>query len=106
MPKEIILYNLCDAVSEKEYLEYVEKEKGPFLVQLPAARSFTLLRVSESLKGVIPYEYVGILEYTDAEAWKRDCATEAFGNFMKKWSRKVKPDFQVLQGTEAYYLAK
>jgi len=106
MPKEVILYNLIDEVTDEEYLEYVEKEKGPFLVQLPAAKSFNLIRICDALKGVIPYKYVGVLEYTSVEEWQRDCSGEAFGNFMKTWSQKVQPDFHVLEGFDAYFKEK
>jgi hypothetical protein len=103
MPKEVILYNLADNVTDEQYAEYVNEEKGPFLVQLPAAKSFTLVRIIDSMKGKIPYNYVGVLDYTSMEEWEKDISSEAFGKFMQTWSQKVSPDFHVLQGVEVYY---
>lgn len=102
MPKEIVLYNLSEEVTDEQYMKYVNEEKGPLLVGLPATKSFTLLRIKESLKGEIPYNYVGILEYDDPEARQVDASSEVVGNFMQTWAQKVTPEFHVLQGVEVY----
>lgn len=101
MPKEIILYNLDEAVTDEEYLRYCEEKKGPLIRDLPSCRNFSLVRIDGSQKGEIPYRYVGIVDVTSIEEWKRDAASEVFRNFLKEWIPKVK-DFHILMGTEVY----
>jgi len=101
MAKEIILYNLADSVSDEEYKEYTLQKKGPFFAQLPSIKSFTLLRVTGSKKGEIPYNYVGIADLTGPEEWAKDANSSEFGAFMKEWVTKVS-DFQILFGEEIF----
>ena len=101
MAKEIILYNLKDSVTDEEYLQYCEEQKGPLIKSLPSCKDFTLVRITGSQKGEIPYAYVGIVDVTSIEEWKRDAASEPFQNFLKEWIPKVK-DFHILTGSEVY----
>lgn len=101
MAKEIILYNLKDSVTDEEYLQYCEEKKGPLIRSLPSCKDFTLVRISGSLKGDSPYAYVGIVDVTSLEDWKRDAACETFQDFLKEWIPKVK-DFYILMGSEIY----
>lgn len=99
MPKEIILYNLNDEVTDEEYRQYCEARKGPLIRSLPSCKDFTLVRISGSQKGETPYDYVGIVDVTSIEDWKRDAASEPFQNFLKEWVPKVKA-FHILMGSE------
>jgi hypothetical protein len=102
MAKEIILYNLAEGVSEEAYLDYVAKEKGPFLAGLPSAEKFELIKIVGAAAGESPYQYAGILHLRDlAEFRDRDAPSAAFQEFMKKWRTKVK-DFHILAGIEIY----
>jgi len=102
MPKEIILYNLAEGVTEEAYLDYVKNEKGPFLAGLPSAEKFELVKIVHSAAGEIPYRYVGILHIKNmAEFQQRDAPSAAFQEFMKKWRSMVK-DFHILAGEEIY----
>lgn len=101
MAKEIILYNLKDSVTDEEYLQYCEEKKGPLISELPSCNDFTLVRISGSQQGDIPYAYVGIVDVTSIEGWKRDAAGEVFQNFLKEWIPKVK-NFHILMGNEIY----
>jgi hypothetical protein len=94
MPKEIILYNLAENVTDEEYREYVEKEKGPFLDSLPSVEKFELVKILGSAAGEIPYRYV-------ADFQQRDAPSAAFQDFMAKWRTKV-ADFHILAGEEVY----
>ena len=101
MPKEIILYNLKETVSDEDYLQYCEEKKGPLIRSLPSCTGFTLVRITGSQKGEIPYGYVGIVDVTSIEEWKRDAAGELFQNFLKEWIPKVK-EFHILMGSAVY----
>lgn len=101
MAKEIILYNLKDSVTDEEYLHYCEEKKGPLIRSLPSCNDVTLVRVTGSQKGEIPYAYVGIVDVTSIEDWKRDAASEPFQDFLKEWLPKVK-DFHILVGSAVY----
>lgn len=101
MPKEIILYSLKDAVTDEEYLRYCDEKKGPLIRSLPSCKDFTLVRITGSQKGAAPYAYVGIVDVTSIEDWKRDAASEPFQDFLKEWVPKVK-SFHILMGSEVY----
>ena len=101
MPKEIILYNLKPSVTDEEYLRYCEDRKGPLIRSLPSCNDFTLVRITGSQKGEIPYAYVGIVDVTSIEEWKRDAASEPFQLFLKEWIPMVQT-FHILMGSEVY----
>jgi hypothetical protein len=103
MPKEIILYNLAPHVTEAQYKEYVVKEKGPLLDSLSSVKKFELVKITGSMKGKIPYQYIGILHIKDLEQFqKKDAPSKKFQDFQAKWSKMVQPDFQLLIGEEIY----
>jgi hypothetical protein len=99
MAKEIILYNLKPEITDEEYAEYVRSFKGPFIESQPGAKKFTLVEISGSAKGVIPYKYVGIVDVTSLDEWKKTMAGEPFQNFIKEWSQKVS-EFHILFGED------
>ena len=102
MPKEIILYNLAENVTDEEYEEYVEKEKGPLLSSLPSVEKFELVKITGAAGGEVPYRYVGILHLISLEHFRtKDAPSAAFQEFMKKWQTKVS-DFHILAGEEIY----
>ncbi len=103
MAKEIILYNLAPHVSDEQYKEYVNNEKGPLLESFDSVNKFTLIKVSHSVKGEIPYSYVGILDINNlVEFTQKVVPSEKFQGFLAKWSKMVKPDFHSLIGEEIF----
>jgi hypothetical protein len=103
MAKEIILYNLAPHVTEEQYREYVVTEKGPLLESLPSVDKFELVEITGSLKGQIPYKYVGILHINNLDDFNRkDAPSEKFQGFLAKWSTMVSPDFHSLIGEEIF----
>ena len=103
MAKQIILYNLANHVTDEQYKDYVVNEKGPLLDSLSSAKKFELVKITESMKGEIPYKYVGILHVKDlAEFKQKDAPSKKFQDFAAKWSTMVSPDFQTLLGEEIY----
>jgi hypothetical protein len=85
MAKEIILYNLAPHVTEEEFQEYVDNEKGPFIDSLPSVRKYELVKITESRSGKIPFKYVGIVHLSSLEDFKkRDTQTEAYRAFTAK----------------------
>ena len=103
MAKQIILYNLADHVTDEQYKEYVVNEKGPLLDSLPGAKKFEMVKITGSMKGEIPYKYVGIMHIDDMDLFNREAApSKKFQDFSAKWSTMVKPDFQTLIGEEIY----
>lgn len=101
MAKEIVLYNLAPGVTDEEYARYVKEEKGPFLESLFAVKKFTLVKITGSKKGEIPYNYVGIVDATSTEDWLKAASTKEFEQFVEKWQTKVS-DFHILLGEEVY----
>lgn len=103
MPKQFILYNLADGITAEEYEKYTQEKKGPFLVQLPSVKSFTLL----SIQGMdnSPYQYVGIMDASSPEELQKDTSSPAFGSFLQEWLPKVK-DVQMLFGMEVFQGSK
>ncbi len=102
MPKEIILYNLAENVTEEEYQDYVTNRKGPLLESLPSVEKFELVKIAGSASGQIPYRYVGILHLKSLEDFqKNDAPSVKFQEFLADWRTRV-ADFHILAGPEIY----
>ena len=102
MAREIILYNLAEQVTDREYRDYVIKEKGPLLESLPSVTKFQLVKITGSPSGKIPYRYVGILNIKNLDDFsRRDAPSPEFQGFMKKWQTLVS-DYQILVGEDIY----
>lgn len=101
MSKEIILYNLAEHVTDEQYAQYTKEKKGPLLMKLPSIKKFTLVRITGSLKGVIPYKYMGITDVTSHEEYARDTSTPEFGAFLQEWTAMVS-EFHILSGDEVF----
>jgi len=114
MAKENILYNLRDDVKEKDYVKWCEAYKGPLLTGLPGSKSFTLLRMMGGVQGngqkgsppsptKSPFNYIGILDTTSLEEWRKSRETKAFKEFLSQWLSKWAADFYILGGSELYH---
>ena len=102
MPKEIILYNLAEHVTDEEFKDYVNKEKGPLIDSLPSVRKYELVKITDSGTGGIPYKYVGIVHLNDLDEFRRkDMTSPAFQDFVKKF-RPMVSDVHMLFGEEIY----
>ena len=98
MPKQVIAYNLADGVTKEEYQKYVDEKKGPFFVNLPAVKAYTLLEiVSENS----PYQFVAFVDTDNPAELQKDTQSQAFGEFLKEWTPKVK-DITMMFGMEAF----
>jgi hypothetical protein len=85
MAKEIILYNLAPHVTDEQFKEYVDTEKGPYIDSLPSVERYELIRITDSRSGVIPFRYVGIVHLKSLEDFKnRDTQTEEYRAFTAK----------------------
>jgi hypothetical protein len=103
MAKHIILYNLAAHVTDEQYKDYVVNEKGPLLDSLSSVKKFELVKITGSMKGEIPYKYVGILHIKDLDEFnQKDAPSKKFQDFAAKWSTMVSPDFHTLIGEEIY----
>ena len=114
MPKQIILYNLRDDVNLDDYVKWVEEFKGPLLLKLPSAKSFTLLKMlggktGDGTAGIMPedtsppYQLIGILDVTSPEAFMQDTQSKAyqeefFPKFFKNWGAR----FYAIMSSELY----
>ena len=115
MPKEIILYNLKEGVSEEDYKKWCEDYKGPILLGLDSTKTFTLVKMLGGIKGngkegippeptKPPFTYIGILDIESLEGWNKDRESKAFEEeFFPQWFSKWVADFYVLGGTEVYF---
>jgi len=102
MAKEIILYNLKAGITDEEYKDYVTREKGPLLESLPSVKKFEMVKISGSVKGEIPYKYIGILHINSLDDfYQKDAKSSKFQDFLAKWQTKVS-DFHILFGEEIY----
>jgi hypothetical protein len=102
MAKEIILYNLAPHVTDEEFREYVEKEKGPLINGFESVRKYELVKITESRAGEIPFKYVGIVHFNSKEDFQnRDSRSEAYKAFQAKFGPMVS-EIYVLFGEEIY----
>ena len=104
MAKQIILYNLADHVTDEQYKEYVLNEKGPLLDGLPGVEKFELVKITASMQGEIPYNYIGIMHIKDPAKFQQEAApSKEFQDFAAKWMTMVNPPSVVtLMGEEVY----
>ena len=85
MPIEVILYNLAPNVTDEQFQEYVDNEKGPYIDSLPSVDKYELVRVTESRSGVVPFRYVGIVHLNSLDDFKnRDTQTDEYRAFTVK----------------------
>ena len=102
MPKEIILYNLADNVTDEQYKDFVNSEKGPLIDSLPSVKKYELVRIKGAVTGKIPFEYVGMVHLTDMdEFYQKDKQTPEFQELMAKLLPMLK-DVHILYGDEVY----
>ncbi len=102
MPKKIILYNLADNVTDKEFKEYVTKDKGPLISSLPGVKKYELVKVTGAMGGKIPYKYVGIVHVNSLEEYDQKATkTQKYQDFLKKFGPMAK-DLIMLSGEEIY----
>ena len=102
MPKEIILYNLADHVTDEQYKDFVTKEKGPVLESLPSVKKYELVKINGAMTGEIPYNYVGIVHLTNLdEFYNKDKKTQEFQAVMAKLQTMLK-SVHLLYGEEIY----
>lgn len=85
MEKEIILYNLAPGVTDEEFKDYVDREKGPYIDSLPSVEKYELVKITESRSGVIPFKYVGIVHLKSLDDFKsKDTQTDEYRAFSAK----------------------
>ena len=114
MAKNIILYNLKDTVTDEDYAKWCEEYKGPLLLSLDSSKSFALVKMLGGIKGdgrkgsppeetPSPYRYIGVLDITSLEGWKKDTETRKFKEeFFPRWLSDWVSDFYVLVGEEVF----
>ena len=102
MSKKIILYNLADHVTDKEFKDYVTKEKGPLIDSLPGVKKYELVKITGATGGKIPYKYAGIVHLTSLEEYDQKATkTQKYQDFLKKFGPMAK-DLIMLSGEEIY----
>lgn len=102
MAKEIILYNLAPHVSDEEFLQYVQNEKGPLIDSLESVKKYELVRIDSSLSGDIPFRYVGIVHFNSLEDFRtRDSQSDAYKAFQAKF-RPMVSEIHVMFGEEIH----
>jgi len=102
MAKEIILYNLADNVTDKQYKDFVTKVKGPLLESLPSVKKFELVRIMGAETGEVPYKYVGIVHLDSLDEFRqKGKTTKKFQDLMAKLQTMLKIT-HILYGEEVY----
>ena len=102
MAKEIILYNLADHVTDEEFKDYVNNEKGPLIESLPSVKKYTLVHITKSPTGEIPHKYIGIVDITSVKDFSQnDAQLQKYQDFRAKFQTMVR-DLQILFGEEIY----
>jgi hypothetical protein len=85
MAVEIILYNLAPGVTDEQFKEYVDNDKGPYIDSLPSVEKYELVKLTDSRSGVVPFRYCGIVHLKSLEEFKnRDTQTEEYRAFTAK----------------------
>ena len=102
VPKEIILYNL--KITDDQYMDYLERVKGPLMDSLPSCDKFELVRIKGAVSGEIPFTYVGIMHLNSLkDFYERDAASEPFQNFLKEWREDMAAEpWHILYGDEVW----
>lgn len=102
MAKEIILYNLADHVTDEEFKEYVTGEKGPLIESLPSVKKYTLVKMTKSPTGQIPFKYIGIVDITSVSDFlQKDAQSQKYQDFRAKFGKMVS-NMHVMFGEEIY----
>ena len=102
MAKRIILYNLAEHVTDKEFKDYVIDEKGPLIDSLPGVQKYELVKITGAMGGETPYKYVGIVHLTSLDEFNQKATTtQQYQDFLKKFGPMVK-DMLTLSGDEIY----
>ena len=102
MPKEIILYNLADNVTDEQYKDFVKKEKGPTIDSLPAVKKYQLIKIKGAETGEVPFNYVGVVDLNDLdEFYQTDKKTQKFQDLLAKMMPMFK-NIHILYGEEIY----
>ena len=102
MARRIILYNLADNVTDEEFYEYVNNDKGPLINSLPTVNKYELIKITGAPGGNIPYKYAGIMDFTSHEEFEQKAAgTPQYQEFLKKFRPMVK-DLVMLSGDVIY----
>ena len=102
MPKEIILYNLADSVTDEQYKAFVKAEKGPTLESLPSVKKYELVRIKGAKTGEVPFNYVGILHVESLdEFYEKGAPSQKFQDLMAKMMPMFK-NIHILYGEEIY----
>ena len=102
MATEIIMYNLADNVTDEQYRDFVSKEKGPMFDGLPSVKKYSLYRVTGSMMGEIPYQYLGIVEVDNLDNFnQKDKQTQQFQDVMMKLQPMLKEP-KMLTGEKIY----
>ena len=102
MAKEIILYNLAPHVSDEEFRDYVENEKGPLIDSFESVEKYELVRIDNSASGEIPFKYVGIVHLKSLEDFQnKDAQSEAYKAFQAKF-RPMVSEIHVMFGEEIH----
>jgi hypothetical protein len=102
MAKRLILYNLKENVTDEQFKEYVQTDKGPLISSLPSVKKYELVRITGATAEKIPYRYVGIVHVTSIEEFNEKAAkTEKYQGFLQKFGPMVS-DMLMLSGEEIY----
>ena len=115
MPKQFILYNLKDDVTDEDYIEWCHSFKGPLLLGLNSVKSFTLVKMlggrkGDGQKGIppeetkSPFRFIGVMDVKSKEEWMKDVASKTYQeDFFKQWFSKWGADFYAIVGDEVYH---
>lgn len=102
MEKQIILYNLAKGMTDEKYKEYVLDDKGPLIESLSTVNKYELWKIVHAKSGIIPYNYVGIMEVSSVNQFGlKDVPTAKFQGFESKWLPMVS-DVHILSGIKIY----
>ena len=102
MAKEIILYNLADHVTDEEFKDYVTQDKGPLIESLPSVKKYTLVKITKSPTGEIPYKYMGIVDITNIDDFlQKDAQSQKYQDFRAKFQTMVS-NMHIMFGEEIY----
>jgi hypothetical protein len=72
MPRLFVLFTLTEGADRDEYEQWARVRDSPVVRGLPAVQRFDVHRISGTLDGPAPYDYVEVVDVTDMDQFSRD----------------------------------
>jgi len=97
MPLMCCLYRLREGTDKEAWDRFVRDSDIPLTLGLPSVRSYQVFRIGSELEGSAGYDYLELMDYSDAGALKNDMASH-------EWKRGMDAMYEHGLETEVCFL--